>query len=94
MTTEAEINAKHFPIINALSDKVTAAKAASRDAYAAYFRTHEGLRGQKGGEAWIAYEAAKAARIAAEADLDRAFDARTADKKKLNAASRKAQRNR
>jgi hypothetical protein len=94
MTTEAEINAKHFPIINALSDKVDAAKAASRDAFAAYQRSRESLRLEKGGEAWIAYEAAKAARIAAEADLERAYDARTADKKKLNAASRKAQRNR
>jgi F0F1-type ATP synthase epsilon subunit len=94
MTTEAEINAKHFPIINALADKVTAAKRASRAAFEAYFRTHEGLRDQKGGEAWIAYEAALAARKAAEADLERAFDARTADKKKLNAASRKAARNR
>jgi hypothetical protein len=88
MNTESEINAQFFPIINALADKNEAAQAAARDAYAAFFRTKRNTPAKA--EAWAAYEIARDARKAAEAELNAAFDARAEAKKKLKAANRKA----
>ena len=90
MNTESEINAHFFPIINALADKHDAASLTSRAVYEAYLRTYEGRRSIKTGEAWAAYEIARDARKAAEAELNDAFDARAEAKKKLKAANRKA----
>ena len=90
MNTESEINAHFFPIIDALSNKVADARCFSRAAYEAYLRTYEGRRSIKTGEAWAAYQIALAARQAAEAELNAAFDARAEAKKKLKAANRKA----
>jgi len=88
MTTEAEIDTQFFPIINALADKNEAAKAAALDAYAAFFRAKRNTPAKA--EAWAAYEIARDARKAAEAELNAAFDARADAKKKLKAANRKA----
>lgn len=87
-TDEAEINAMFFPLIDALSEKHEAAKTAAMDAYAAFFRTKRNTPEKV--EAWSAYEIARDARKASEAELSAAFDARAAAKKELKAANRKA----
>ena len=88
MNTESEINAQFFPIINALSDKYEAAKAAAIAANFAFYCAKPTAPAKR--EAWTAYEAAELARQVAQAELNAAFDARTKAKKKLKAANRKA----
>jgi hypothetical protein len=86
MTTEAEIIAKHLPIISTLDDEFKAARAEARAALEAFHRAKPSTSASW--EAWSAFEIAKSKRIAAERKLNRAYDARSADLKKFKAANR------
>jgi hypothetical protein len=87
MTTEAEIIAKHLPIIAELQDKHWDASRAAREALCAFHRAKPNT--PSSWEAWSAYEAAKTIHLSAERKFHAALDARSKEIRKFNAEQRR-----